>query len=146
MPMELTERYLKIVQKAAAKANYLHKVYGSWKKVSEKVGGVSHDTWHRIANGSPASSPRIETLSKIAFASSNDRTIPKQYGFHKDLERLKNICRRMLRSLAKAHGKDRLAEMLRVEPYKLHRWLSTEIVYTPEFRYLLAIDSLSVYI
>lgn len=143
MRMELTERYLKIVQKAAAKANYLHKVYGSWKKVSEKVGGVSCHTWRRIANGTPTSSPRIETLRIIAAATA-DQTIPKKYDISKDIEQLKQTSCRALRSLAKAYGKDHLAEMLMVEQYKLHRWLSAAIIYMPEFRYLLAIDSLSM--
>lgn len=138
MHMELTERYLKIVQKAAAKANYLYKVHGSWKKVAEDVGGVSHNTWTRIANGTPTLSPRIETLRVIAAVGS----VPKKYDIGKDLEQLKRACSRALHSLVKRYGKDRLAEMLRVEPYKLHRWFSTSMVYIPEFRYLLAIDSL----
>ncbi len=143
MHMELTERYFKIVQKAAAKANYLHKIYGSWKNISEKVGGVSHDTWQRIAKGSPASTPRLDTLRKIAVVTA-DQNVPKKYDFRKDLERLKIVSCATLRSLAKVYGKDGLAERLRIEPYKLHRWLSTSIIYAPEFRYLLAIDSLSV--
>lgn len=139
MHMELTERYLKIVQKAAIKANYLYKVHGSWKKVAENVGGVSHNTWTRIANGSPTLSPRIETLRVIAAVGN----VPKKYDIRKDLEQLKRACSRTLHSLAKRYGQDHLAEMLRVEPYKLHRWLSAVIIYIPEFRYLLAIDSLS---
>lgn len=143
MRMELTERYLKIVQKAATTANYLHKVYGSWKKISETVGGVSHHTWRRIAYGTPTSSPRIDTLRAIAAATAN-QNVPKKYDICKELERLKQTSCRILRSLAKEYGKDHLAEMLRVEPYKLHRWLSASTVYIPEFRYLLAIDSLNV--
>lgn len=139
MHMELTERYLKIVQKAAVTANYLHKIHGSWKKVAEKTGGLSHHTWRQIAKGSPASTPRLETLRKVAAV----RVVPKEYDVYKDLEQLKRACSRVLRSLAKRYGKDRLAEMLRVEPYKLHGWFSSGVIYIPEFRYLLAIDSLS---
>lgn len=141
MNMELTRQYLKIVQAAAATANYLHKDCGSWKKVSERVGGVSHHTWRLIAKGSPTSTPRLETLHKIAAATSNTG-VPKKYDIYKDLDRLKQSSRRALRRLADRHGMAQLSEMLRVEPYKLHRWLSAGTIYIPEFRYLLAIDSL----
>lgn len=140
MHMELTEQYLKIVQKAAAKANYLYKVHGSWKKVAEDVGGVSHNTWTRIANGTPTISPRIETLRIIAAVGS----VPKKYDVSKDMKELKRTCCYTLRLLAEQHGHDRLAEMLRVEPNKLSRWLAPSKADIPEFRYLLAIDSLVI--
>lgn len=136
MSMELTELYFEVIQKAAVKANYFHDKYGSWKKVAERAGGVSFDTWHRIAMGSPTNTPRIETLVRIAWVEA-----PKKYDIRKKLRQLGQACRHTLRSLAKTYGKEGLAEKLRVSPYLLNRWCSvSSIAYIPEFRYLLAID------
>lgn len=136
MSMELTELYFELLQKAAVKANYFHDKYGSWKKVAERAGGVSFNTWNRIAMGSPANTPRIETLVRIAWVET-----PKKYDIREDLVQLKRTCRHTLCSLAKTYGKEGLAEKLRVSPYLLNRWCSvSSIAYIPEFRYLLAID------
>lgn len=129
MSMELTELYFELLQKAAAKANHLHDKYGSWKNVAEQAGGVSLDTWHRIAAGSPANTPRIDTLFRIAWAAP-----PKKNDILKDLERLRNACRRALQSLARTYGKERLAQRLRVSPYLLNRRYSmSSATYIPEF-------------
>lgn len=78
------------------------------------------------------------------------KSIPKRLYFQKDILRLKRMCKSKLAALKKEYGADGLTERLRVSDSTLNAWLMISgngyDMYTiPEFRYLLAIDSLFIF-
>lgn len=146
--MELTKLYLVIVRKAAEKANSLHDTYGSWKKIAEETGYLSMNSWKRIANGSKANTPRIATLLAV-FSAERPRksrnTSNEDNRFWKVFIDLSHACEQKIRRLVKARGKRYVAEALRVDERRIKQWSHIPRWHDlPEFRYLLAIDSLEL--
>lgn len=141
--MKLTELYLRALDAATQEAIVLHNDLGSWLKVEQEVGELSSKTWRAIAEGSKAKTPRISTLMAIGYVQSNSKTQNKS-SVKRCLSELQRSCKSKLCGLAKTYGRKALAEMLRIDEFRLVLWMSKNQNYIPEFRYLLAIDSIDI--